>query len=278
MRQSHGSRSARVVATLRAMHQLLPGDRKLHADPQAVHLVQGFLGTRLVRSPYWMRWVESLRPGAAAQIAARDHFADNWARRTLSGRCQVLLMGAGFDSMTLRLQGEFPEAVFFEIDRPETQQEKVSLLSARKLMPAPERCRFIASNFEQNDLLTALPSAGYDAALPTFANWMGVSYYLGLPAIRQMLLTFQTLLSPGSAVAMDYFAEQAAPRHSGWQRMLKRFGEPIKTILTDDELVSLAAEYGFEVPELTTAAKISGRTQDAPISLMRLAALRKRPA
>lgn len=279
MALEHESRSARFVALLRALHQTLPEERRIHSDPFATSLIVGDFGRRIVRSRFLSRCVETIRPGAAAQIAARDHFADRWAKRTWNGPSQVLLVGAGFDSMTLRLLPDFPETVFFEIDLPATQQKKLALLAERNLLPPPECCRFVASNFEQNELRRQLPAAGFDSALPTFANWMGVSYYLPVTAIHQMLETFRELLPHGSVVAMDYTGADAFRKPTPWRAMLEYLGETIKTRFNNDELTSLAEKHGFEVAELTTAAKIAGdhlHQRRRPRLPMRLAALRKR--
>src|SRR5690349_10214225 len=97
MAPSDVSKSARMVALLRALHQRLPADVRIHKDPHAASLLAGPAGKRVLNSRFLSRLVEFLRPGAAAQIAARDHFADEWARRTLPENGQVLLIGAGFD-------------------------------------------------------------------------------------------------------------------------------------------------------------------------------------
>jgi methyltransferase (TIGR00027 family) len=272
------SRSARTVAVLRAMHQRSPVAKRIHDDTYAVPLIAGTLGDVIARSTLGARCIERLQPGAAAQIAARDHFADRWARQILRGPSQALLVGAGFDSMTLRLLSELPETVFFEIDLKSTQETKIQRLAARNLVPPSHRCRFVSSDFNQNDLLTRLPESGFDSRRVTFANWMGVSYYLPLAAIEQMLQVFRELLAPGSVVALDYLGEEVATRRSLLRALLRTMGESIHTQFTDAAVMQLADRNGFEIAQLTTTAEIARGlipSERGPSLKMRLAALRR---
>jgi methyltransferase (TIGR00027 family) len=272
------SRSARTVAVLRALHQRSPLGTRLHDDTFASPLIAGTLGDAIARSTLGARCIERLQPGAAAQIAARDHFADRWARDVLHGPSQALLVGAGFDSMTLRLLNELPQTVFYEIDLKTTQEAKLRRLGARNLIPPKDRCRFLYSDFRKNDLLTKLPHAGFDRSRVAFANWMGVSYYLPLAAVEQMLVVFRELLAPGSIVALDYLGTEGLGRRSLLRRLLRVMGESIKTQFSEPELTGLAAKHGFEVAELTTTAAIARGLippERGPSLRMRLAALRR---
>lgn len=281
MESTDVSRSARMVALLRALHQRLPAESRIHHDAFAARLIAGPRGRRVLNSPLLSRLVEFLRPGASAQIAARDHFADGWARRTLSSEGssggQVLLVGAGFDSMTLRLGESFPAVQFFEIDLPTTQGAKIALLTGQNLVPP--RCRFVSADFtDTTDLAALLTGAGFEPARTTFANWMGVSYYLPRAAIERMLATFDQLLSPGSVVALDYMETAVIKKRSIWRGLLRRGGETFQTSFSQAELTSLAAAHHFEIAEFSSTLALASQffqTRRPPRQPMSFAALRK---
>ena len=64
-------------------------------------------------------------------IGLRKRFFDEQARDALaSGVTQVVLLGAGLDTLGVRLSDEFPDATFFEIDHPATQSAKRRGLNA----------------------------------------------------------------------------------------------------------------------------------------------------
>jgi len=68
------------------------------------------------------RWVI---PGIMLHYAVRKLFLEDAARQALAqGVSQMVVLGAGFDPLALRLHCEHPEALFVEVDHPATQAIK----------------------------------------------------------------------------------------------------------------------------------------------------------
>src|SRR4029450_7673529 len=101
---------------------------------------------------------------------AEDALADAVAR----GIRQYVILGAGLDTFALR--NPHPSLCMFEVDHPRTQEWKRRLLAEEKLAPA--NVTFVSVNFEKQDLLTELRSAGLNLQEPTFFSWLGVVMYL----------------------------------------------------------------------------------------------------
>ncbi len=276
MRAGRPSTTARVSAFLRALHQSEPAGRRISDDPDAALMVERRLGKRAARSGS-LAARRRLRL-AAEEIAARDRFADDWAARTIRGRGQIVLLGAGLDTMTLRLQERFPEARFFEVDAPATQERKLSLLARSGRQPPADRCRFVPADFETDDVGGNLIDAGFDPQVVTFVNWMGVTYYLQLDVIDHTIQALSRLLCAGSVVALDYFDESGPHMHSLHGYLWRLLGEPIRSWLSREDLQALAACHGMVVAEQTTPLEVIadrlGRAVDVRTPLQLAALIR----
>jgi O-methyltransferase involved in polyketide biosynthesis len=77
-----------------------------------------------------LRWAARLAeratvPGLLLHFMLRKRWIEEAVRSALAEGCeQVVVMGAGFDTLALRLSREFPRASFIEIDHPATQASK----------------------------------------------------------------------------------------------------------------------------------------------------------
>jgi O-methyltransferase involved in polyketide biosynthesis len=81
-------------------------------------------------------------PGILLHYALRKRCIAQLAREALhSGATQVVIIGAGFDALSLELQREFPDAHFWEIDHPQHSVTKPALL--RKRSRGRSSCRWI---------------------------------------------------------------------------------------------------------------------------------------
>jgi O-methyltransferase involved in polyketide biosynthesis len=75
-----------------------------------------------------------LLPGVQLHYALRKRYLEDAARDALNaGVRQLVVFGAGFDTLALRLAGSFPDAEFFELDHPATQAIKTRALPAHAI-------------------------------------------------------------------------------------------------------------------------------------------------
>jgi methyltransferase (TIGR00027 family) len=71
-------------------------------------------------------------PGIQLHYALRKRFLEEQTRHAIScGIRQVVILGAGFDTLGLRLHEEFPDTHFIEADHPATQAAKLKVLATR---------------------------------------------------------------------------------------------------------------------------------------------------
>jgi len=220
------SRTALSAALMRAIH----GRR----DP--VPLLDDPWGDRLVsdaeKTALHDRIVERLDAQTRARLAAlpsRNHVLDvvlrrhptyggvvlrsRWAEDALAaavarGVRQYVLLGAGFDSFIVR-QPAFAEALtIVEIDLPATQAMKRERLAATGAV-VPANVRFVAADLAREPLAGVLARGGFDAGVPAFFAWLGVTIYLTREANLATLGGVAWAAAPGSEIAFTYVDERA---------------------------------------------------------------------
>ena len=119
------------------------------------HSSQTRLFLKIVRQG-WFRPIAKLIehitiPGILLHYALRKKGIATLARSALTnGATQVVVVGAGFDPLSLELQLDFPVAEFWEIDHPATQRQKVRALP--KI--GAERLHFVAVDLSTTGLDT----------------------------------------------------------------------------------------------------------------------------
>jgi methyltransferase (TIGR00027 family) len=98
-------------------------------------------------------------------------------------------------------------------------------------------------DFAVGDLAHALEAAGHDVQLPTAWLWEGVVMYLDRDEIERTLRTVEERSAPGSRLIVAY-------HQPAWMLLLlkvivRRLGEPIRTVLTPDQMGELLPATGF---------------------------------
>jgi methyltransferase (TIGR00027 family) len=187
MRAGEASRTAEYMALFRALESSR-GTARLFDDPYAARFLPA--GLRLVaqaarvpvvgervRSYIDRRW-----PGVRTSAVARTRYIDDVVADALrAGAEQVVILGAGYDARAYRVAG-MPRATVFEVDHPATSARKRAAVAAA-VGTVPPHVRFVAIDFDADDLATAMRAAGYDRARPTVVTWEGVTNYLTAPAV-----------------------------------------------------------------------------------------------
>jgi len=253
MRQGQGSKTADASAAARAAATY--EEPCVLKDPFAATLTSP--GWRmLLKSPPLRaaaRWLyDRLLPGAMGTVLVRARAAEEQLER--SGAGQYVLLGAGLDSFGLRRPELAGRLVVYELDHPASQEVKRDRLR-RAGVELPPHVRLVPIDFERDDLESALSAAGYQRERPALFAWLGVSYYLTLPANERLWRDVARVAAPGSELVFDYF-EAEAFRPDGRYRSARRYlqfaarrGEPILTGLDPETLAERLAASGFRLEE-----------------------------
>jgi len=201
MRHDEASNTTQGPARLRAAHQILDHDPKIHVDPIAVGLTpeSSVDSIRADEPLIHSRPYTLLR---SAFVLRARYTEDCLAEAALGGASQYVILGAGLDTFAYR-QPDYARAMrIFEVDHPATQAWKRGCLARRGIVP-PENLAFVAVDFERDGLAESLAADGFDASKPAFFSWLGVVQYLSEPAI-EATLRFIVGLAPCSAITLSF--------------------------------------------------------------------------
>lgn len=218
MQDEQASRTALLIAaSLVLLHRdakysrlVSKGSADLCAHVLEQHSSQTRLFLKIVRQSWFrpiVRLIEHITiPGILLHYALRKKCISELAHSALAnGVAQVVILGAGFDPLSFELQGQFPTALFWEIDHPATQRHKVRACSERGI----ERVHFIAVNLSAAGLdREALISSGFDPAKRTFWIAEGLLMYFPAEIVSSLIRTLSSLSAPGSQLAFTFMEKQ----------------------------------------------------------------------
>ena len=135
----------------------------LDSDPRYRHLVPAGAATtcarclnRFWRSATklpWLAWAfeRATIPGLMLHFMLRKRWIEEAVRGALARGCQqVVVLGAGYDTLAARLAPQFPAARFVEIDHPATQAVKRAAVDRPNL-------QFVAADLARTPLQQVLP-------------------------------------------------------------------------------------------------------------------------
>ena len=265
--QVRRSRTAEIVCAQRAAETQRPAGRRLVDDPYARYFLttgtyRALCSTRLTARLTRIAF-DRLYPGYMAIVLLRNRwFEELLARAIRDGIGQVVLLGAGYDSTSLRL--DLGRGRLFEVDAPPTQHNKREVLERNGLAVRAD-VRYVACDFERDSLPHRLLEAGFDPRIPSLIAWWGVSFFLTEDAVRHTLTDVASLAAPGSCFVFDYLdasvvAGTTAFRGAARARAaVAARGEPYQFGLTRDGAVDLVRSYGFGVEQNLSITQLANR-------------------
>ena len=183
-------------------------------------------------------------------MGLRTRYLDDCVTRALDrGVRQVVVLGAGLDTRAARLGRDGVR--FFEVDQPASQADKRERLSRFVDYPL-DAATFVPCDFERDDFVQLLESAGLDRGAPVCFLWEGVIYYLLEAAARSTLERLASEFDPRSLLVFDYLNSKMAkssPRlrdeDRGMKDIIDELGEPIQFGI--DDPTPLMAECGYRL-------------------------------
>jgi methyltransferase (TIGR00027 family) len=251
------SRTARGAAAYRAIHQTLEGGA-IFSDPFAARILDDETRARLDE----IAADPSLRPWRLF-IAARSRFSeDTLAACVARGVRQIVVLGAGLDTFSLRNPHAGQGVHVFEVDYPATQAWKRERLKQAGLA-VPASLTFAPVDFERQSLADGLKAAGFQADRPAFFQWLGVVPYLTGEAVS---LTLDFIAGvPESEVVFDYaepFENYRDDRRADVMEVAARAasrGEPWLSLFDPAGLSKMLRNKGFGIVEDLGLAEITDR-------------------
>ena len=269
--QARSSRTAELMAVQRGLESCHPAGERLFTDPLAPMFVsRGWrLVLRAARIGPARRLIERLYdqvggPGPRASAVARTRLIDDEIAAAADAARQVVILGAGYDCRAYRL-GALAGSTVYAVDHPATQARARARLARGHAAPVCP-VRFVAVDFERDDLGRALLACGYDPAVRSLILWEGVTNYLTAGAVDATLEVVHRLASPGSTLLFTYVdravlgrGAAAFPEAARWIAAVAGRGEPWTFGLDPAEVGDYLAQRGFVLASDLSTAEAGGR-------------------
>jgi methyltransferase (TIGR00027 family) len=224
--------------------------------------------TRALSHPL-LRWVPAMAeratvPGLLLHFILRKRWIEDAVRDRLAAGCaQVVVVGAGFDTLAVRLGAAFRHVAFLEIDHPATQAAKRLALSDGA---APGNVHLVAADLGQVDLGDALVGAAtFRRDAPSVFVVEGMLMYLDDARVGAVFAALRTL-QEGSGVViftvMEPTADGAARFHNATplvRRLLAAWNEPFRSTLPRAAIGPFLARSGLVLRALADSDGLRAR-------------------
>lgn len=250
------SKTAEFMALFRALESTYPRERRLFEDPFAKHFLSPLLKavTTAAKVSFVQKAVvhllDTVWSGARASGICRTRLIDDLLQSGIHNSVgQIVILGAGYDSRALRIDG-LQKLRVFEVDHPSTLHAK-----KKKLAKIPElehgHVRYVETDFNSCSAEKALRAAGFQTDVPAFFIWEGVTNYLTEEAVRQTLSSISAL-AKGTLLAFTYVHRDAVISQEetvakGVSKLLKRQGEPWTFGILPQELPLFLQDCGLRL-------------------------------
>ena len=239
------SRTAEVVALIRALELSYYGEKSLLKDKYAGRFLSDFymsIYNRLAILPEFVSFfVNGASLGLFDFITLRHAFMDSYVRK-LGSQMPVVLLGAGYDSRSLRLR-EFIQHGIWEFDFPATQRRKKFYLRNERIEgDQPHYCEV---DFMKESLPEIFARSGL-AKAPALVLWEGVSMYVSEEIVRSTIKAVKEYFGPGSVLVFDYW-------HSTMNHPVKDMFQTVMPYLMDI-IYNEKFTFGATTDEMRTLA------------------------
>jgi len=200
-------------------------------------------------------------PGQFEAFAHRKAFCERQVKEGIGGGAtQILVLGAGYDTMGWRLAPKFPGVNFFEIDRPATARLKAKGIEA---MGQRDNLCLIQEDLGEHKLADVLKAnEAWEQSARTVIVAEGLVMYLRPEGVRDLFCQCAVIAGVGSRIAFTYIPTGAdgrpdAGRWTGLMLWLQKvIGEPWTWSIRPEELGLFLEESGW-----TNAPTMAGTTR-----------------
>jgi methyltransferase (TIGR00027 family) len=275
MRKDKPSRTARKVALNVVTLGAKPGMDKV-LPPGVVETTARLLVASGAVGGAAVRWSRSRRavavyeafdwmmPGQFEAFAHRKAFCERQAREGIgAGATQVLVLGAGYDTLGWRLAPEFPGVGFFEIDHPATARLKAIGIAE---LGQRDNLHLIQEDLGERSLVEVLTAnRSWDPAAQSVVVAEGLLMYLPPAGARDLFGQCAEIVGTGSRIAFTHVGtgDDGRPDAGRWTGLvlwlLEVSGEPWLWSLRPEELARFLEETGWtNAPGLVGASNRRG--------------------
>lgn len=221
---------------------------------------------RLAKSPWTVGMSMAANPWTLGQIAAfaeRKAFCQQVTLKAIAaGASQVLVLGAGFDTLCWRLAPANPKTCFIEIDHPATALAKQA---GMKKLNQPKNMTLIAADLGIQSLSEILAETSqWQVSEHSIIIAEGLLMYLSSEAVIGLFENAASVVSQGSQFAFSHFLA----RRNGQPDLgpfgdfalagLRMLGEPIGWSIRRGDLAEFVQPVGWQIVTDTKQSRGAG--------------------
>jgi methyltransferase (TIGR00027 family) len=253
-----------LVGRLVPAHSVELCERFVNARSRFARLLDAAMNSRLLR-PLAKALERATIPGIKLHYALRKRYLEEITRDALrDGFRQLVVIGAGFDTLALRLHEAFAETRFFEIDHPATQ--RVKKLAVETHQRPESNLQFISLDLAHGSLEgSLLASADYSPNVNTLFVAEGLLMYLAPAEVNMILQFIRSHSGANSRFAFTFMETQSGGRIGfressrvvdAWLRLR---GETFKWGSTHARIGDFLKAGGFAVREIITSENLRNK-------------------
>jgi len=223
----------------------------------------------LIKAPWYQRFGRAIEkpilPGQMLHLVLRKRFFDDEVRAAIAaGVNQVLVVGAGYDTLCPRLAAEYLEVTFLEVDHPPTHRVKAEAVKATGASRSNLHLQGVdLAERSLESVLRESPVWSVDSRSVVVAE--GVLMYLAEEDVVAFFSAVRSSSAVESRVLASYIYDEAMRGKTlGWLGVvltatLRLFGEPFRWGVDEDGIEPVVAARGFRVVGDSTRFDLKAR-------------------
>ena len=189
----------------------------------------------------WMahlyRWNDLLLPGMFHAFGHRKNYINDTAVAAIGqGMTQVVILGAGFDTLAMRLAPEFEQVHFFEVDHPATAKAKHK---AVRELGQPNNVHLLSVDLEKTKIPQALQQdEQWQPDAQTLFIAEGLLMYLSHADVENLFQQTAACSAAGSQIVFSHCLPAWAIGNRGkvGRSLVRAIGEPIQSWVDSAQL------------------------------------------
>ncbi len=189
----------------------------------------------------WMarmyRWNDLLLPGMFHALGYRKCYINDTALKAIAaGATQVVILGAGFDTLAMRLAPEFAQVHFFEVDHPATAKAKHAAITE---LGQPDNVHLLSVDLERTKIPQAMAmDKHWQSAAKTLFIAEGLLMYLRHTDVLDLFQQASSCATKGSQIVFSHCLPAWATGTAGTvgRFMVRTVGEPIQSWVNSADL------------------------------------------
>lgn len=200
----------------------------------------------------WISAAEAGSRGSVGTALYRKLWFGERVREALDDRAaQLVILGAGCDTLSVRLAQRNLRPTVFELDRPAVAQFRAAVLA--RLAVDLRHVRQVSVDFDHEDFRQVLERSGYDPRQPTVFAAEGVLGYLTEPAIDDIFAFVRAANAGRGIFVFSFVSDLPGARQGTAAHMPRTTEERHQWALAPADLDGWLAQRGFVLRMLTTA-------------------------